>query len=64
MEWTMEEINALKERFSTSIKLRRIKYYKIYGTLKKRRVKYSLILILSAIPQLIITFTFILSATS
>ena len=44
-------MKVLKNKFSTSIKLRRIKYYKIYGTLKKRQVEYSLVLTPSAIPQ-------------
>ena len=35
MEQTREEINALKKKFSTNIKLRSIKYYKIYGTLEE-----------------------------
>ena len=35
MEWTNKEINALKKKFGTNIKLRSIEYYKIYKTLKK-----------------------------
>jgi hypothetical protein len=35
MEWTREEINILKKKFNTNIKLRSIKYYKIYRTLKE-----------------------------
>ena len=35
MEQISEEINILKKKFSTKIKLRSIKYYKIYKTLKK-----------------------------
>ena len=36
MEQTREEINMLKKKFGTSIKLRSIKYYKIYGTLEEQ----------------------------
>ena len=35
MEWTSKEINTLKKKFGTNIKLRSIKYYKIYKTLKE-----------------------------
>ena len=35
MEQTKEEINVFKKKFSTNIKLKSIKYYKIYGTLEK-----------------------------
>jgi hypothetical protein len=35
MEWTREEINALKKKFNTNIKLRSIRYYNIYGTLEE-----------------------------
>ena len=35
MEWISKEINALKKKFGTNIKLRSIEYYKIYGTLKE-----------------------------
>ena len=34
MEQTREEINAFKQKFNTNIKLRTIKHYKIYKTLK------------------------------
>jgi len=50
MEWTREKINALKNKFGTSIKLRYIKYYKIHGTPEERQVRYSLVPIPSAIP--------------
>ena len=36
MKWIKEEINVLKKKFSTNIKLRSIKYYKTYRTLKKQ----------------------------
>ena len=32
MEWISKEINILKKKFGTKIKLRSIKYYKIYKT--------------------------------
>ena len=35
MEWISKEINVLKKKFSTNIKLRSIEYYKIYKTLKE-----------------------------
>ena len=35
MEQTNKEINTLKKKFGTNIKLKSIKYYKIYGTLKE-----------------------------
>ena len=35
MEWTSKEINVLEKKFGTNIKLRSIKYYKIYGTLEE-----------------------------
>ena len=35
MEWTSKEINIFKKKFSTNIKLRSIKYYKIYRTLEE-----------------------------
>ena len=35
MEWIREEINTLKKKFSTNIKLKSIQYYKIYGTLEE-----------------------------
>ena len=36
IEQIREEINTLKDKFSTSIKLKHIKYYKIYGNLKEQ----------------------------
>jgi len=50
MEWTREEINILKDNFSTSIKLRRIKHYKIHGTPEERRVRHSLVPTLFTLP--------------
>ena len=50
MEWTREEMNALKKKFNTSIKLRSIQYYKTYGTLEEQQVRYSLVPMLSTIP--------------
>ena len=35
MEWTSKEINIFEKKFGTNIKLRNIKYYKIYKTLKE-----------------------------
>ena len=35
MEWTREKINILENKFGTNIKLKSIKYYKIYKTLKE-----------------------------
>ena len=35
MEWTREEINALKKKFGTNIKSRSIEYYKTHGTLEE-----------------------------
>ena len=43
-------MNALKNKFSISIKLKYIKYYKIYKTLKKQQAKRPLVPILFAIP--------------
>jgi hypothetical protein len=50
MEWTREKINALKDKFGTRIKLRRIKYYKIYRTPEEQQVRYSLVPTPSTIP--------------
>ena len=35
MEWIKEEINVLKNKFGTNIKLISIGYYKTHGTLKE-----------------------------
>jgi hypothetical protein len=43
-------MNILKDKFSTSIKLKRIKHYKTHGTLEERRVRHSLVPILPALP--------------
>jgi len=50
MEWTREEINALKKKFNTKIKLRSIEYYKIYKTLEEQQARHSLVPIYSTIP--------------
>ena len=36
MEWIKEKINTLKDKFSTNIKLKYIKYYKIDRTLEEQ----------------------------
>ena len=50
MEQTREEINALKKKFGTNIKLRGIKYYKIHRTLEEQQARRSLVPMLSTIP--------------
>ena len=50
MEWISKEINVLKKKFGTNIKLRSIKHYKIYGTLEEQQVRRSLVPMLSTIP--------------
>ena len=49
MKWISKKINILKKKFSTNIKLRSIEYYKIYKTLEKQQIKYSLVPILFTI---------------
>ena len=39
MEWIREKINVLEDKFGTNIKLRYIKYYKIYGTLEEQQAR-------------------------
>ena len=51
MEWIKEKINVLKNKFGTDIKLRSIKYYKIYKTLEEQQIRCSLVPIPSATPQ-------------
>jgi len=43
-------MNTLKKKFNTIIKLRTIKYYKIYKTLEEQQARYSLVSILSPLP--------------
>ena len=50
MEWTREEMNILKDKFSTSIKLRRIEHYKTYRTPEERQARHSLVPTLSTLP--------------
>jgi len=51
MEWIREKISVFKKKFGTDIKLRRIEYFKTYGTPEEQRTGRPLVPIPSAIPQ-------------